>query len=178
MSRTETYGTRSIAWSLFHRSMPPPAYMIDMDYLECCRYCKETLLIGELAKDVGQSFKPTTILMNLAKKARLPGILIFYDEELILSICEDVFGNSIKCSCCGAGIIPTFTKLELNYLWDKLSLYTEAIFRARQIYPRPFKDTIFTVKEYYDFIKLIHERHELICSKAKVMIPILVAGGS
>lgn len=157
MSRTETHGTRSIAWSIFHRSMPKPAYMIDMDYLECCQYCKQPLLIGELAQDVGQPFKPTTILLKLAQKANVAGILIFYDEKSILKIVQDITHESVLSK------IPAFTNDELKYLWSLFIDIPTPILRVTQIYPNRLSEKLFTARQYFELLERLHQKHEVDC---------------
>lgn len=167
MSRTEKYGTRSIAWSIFHRSMPPPAYMIDMDYIECCRYCKQPLIIGELARDIGQTFKPTTILLKIAQRASIHGILIFYNEDLILEKVRDITGLDSQIN------IPTLTKDELAYLWRHFSQCERPLFRVKHIFPTRINDEVFTAKEYFEFLERIHQDHEIDCIIKKQIMPML-----
>lgn len=168
MNRTEKYGTRSIAWSIFHRSLPPPARMIDMDYIECCQYCKTPLIIGELAVDIGQTFKATTILLNLAKRAKIPGILIFYDEKTILNKIKEVIKTENLTK------IPTLTEDELKYLWREFTEIPHPILRIVQIYPHKLPEKYLTAKSYFDFLEKVHQEHETNCSISKQKMPMLV----
>ena len=79
MSRQERYGTRDLTFSQWHRTLSDDATCIDLDLLEYCRRCRQPLAFLELARDVGQAFKPTTVLERLAKKAEVPAFLIMYE---------------------------------------------------------------------------------------------------
>ena len=81
MSRHERYGTRDLTFSQWHRTLSDNATCIDLDLLEYCRRCRQPLAMLELARDVGQAFKPTTVLEQLAKKAMVPAFLIIYKLE-------------------------------------------------------------------------------------------------
>ena len=79
MSRLERYDTRDRVFSHWHRrALPDFVTAIDIDFLEYCHRCRETLALIELAQDVGQSFKPTPVLERLARRANVPAYLIFY----------------------------------------------------------------------------------------------------
>ena len=154
MSRTETYGTRSWAWSVFHRCMPSPARMIDMDYLEFCDHCRKPLILGELAMDIGQPFKATTILRSLAGTTKIPAILIFYKEEPIISAVKLITGKD------EIQEFPTLTKIQLEALWIFLSNAEEPIFRIQQKYPPNGRERQLTPREFYEFLCRVHEKHE------------------
>ena len=164
MSRTERGFNRDWRWSVFHRCMPPPAYMIDVDTLECCRYCKEPIYLAEVARDIGQSFKPTTIILNLAKKADIKAFLIFYKTEIIDEHVVQVINES-ELLPKGSETIKTMPKLsenQLQMLWNNLNTDDRLICRIRQIYPQISANN-FTAREFYDYIHELHSVHELIC---------------
>jgi len=52
--------------------------MIDLDAIEVCHDCREPLMLLELARDVGQSFKATAIMRELAERSHVPAALVFY----------------------------------------------------------------------------------------------------
>jgi hypothetical protein len=78
MSRQERYGTRDLRFSAWHRSLEGDLDWIDLDYCGFCHGCKRPLFLMELAQDVGQEFKPTTVTRNLARMADIPALLVFY----------------------------------------------------------------------------------------------------
>lgn len=82
MSRQERYGTRDLAFSAWHRLIPRDDFTwIDIDHFAYCDKCKDPIYVAELALDVGQEFKPTTITKRIAVKLAIPGILILYTVE-------------------------------------------------------------------------------------------------
>jgi hypothetical protein len=88
MSDVERYGVRDLTPSHWHREESMRRFlpaeqahelaMIDLDAIEYCRRCGEPLLLIELAKDVGQSFKSTTVMRKLARMANLRAVLVFW----------------------------------------------------------------------------------------------------
>ena len=78
MSRYERYGTRDLTFSQWHRSLPNHCTAIDVDFLEYCQRCRAPLALIELARDVGQAFKPTTVLERLAERAGIRGYVVLY----------------------------------------------------------------------------------------------------
>lgn len=88
MSLHERTGRRDLTYSAWHRPpsigrfLPPEVARaltyIDVDAVEVCDDCGEPLLLIELARDVGQAHKPTTIMQRLARRADLPAALSFY----------------------------------------------------------------------------------------------------
>lgn len=76
--RQEKYGTRDLTYSKWHRTLDDELTYIDLDCIEYCADCKHPLVLIELARDVGQSYKATTVMRNLASKAGLPAYLVFY----------------------------------------------------------------------------------------------------
>lgn len=78
MSRYERYGTRDLTYSAWHRTLPDVVTMIDIDGLEYCRRCRAPLALIETARDVGQSFKSTIVLRELACRAFIPAFLVLY----------------------------------------------------------------------------------------------------
>ena len=81
MSMEERYGSRDLTYSAWHRTLDPSLHYIDLDAIEYCAQCKEPLALLELAQDVGQGWKATTVLRKLARKARLPAYLVFWKKE-------------------------------------------------------------------------------------------------
>ncbi len=81
MSRKERWGTRDQAYSKWHRRQSRHLAYIDLDGIECCSMCKQPIALIELAIDVGQTFKATTIMCRLAKMAGLPAYLVFYKKN-------------------------------------------------------------------------------------------------
>lgn len=85
MSREERYGTRDLAYSKWHRDAEPADQCtlpyVDVDSVEYCHLCKEPLALVETAQDVGQAFKATTVMRNLAAKGNLPAYLVFYRKD-------------------------------------------------------------------------------------------------
>lgn len=165
MPRIERGFSRNWGWSVFHRCMPPPAYMIDVDTLECCRYCKEPIFLAEVARDVGQTFKATTIIYNLAKKANITALLIFYKDEIINEHLRRVASeselipkdNSYK-------NVPSLSENQLQILWNNLQADNRPLFRTRQIYPQ-ITEYNFNAQGLYAFISKLHREHELVCPK-------------
>lgn len=78
MSREERFNTRDLLFSRWHRTLPDNITCIDVDFLEYCQICREPLALIELARDVGQSYKPTLVLERLAKAAKIDAYLILY----------------------------------------------------------------------------------------------------
>lgn len=78
MSMHERYGRRDLTYSSWHRTLHPSLHWIDIDAVEYCAVCKEPLVVIETAQDVGQAFKPTTVLRNVARRMGVPGYLVFY----------------------------------------------------------------------------------------------------
>jgi hypothetical protein len=52
--------------------------MIDLDSIEVCHDCREPLMLLELARDVGQTFKATAIMRELAERSSVPAAVTFY----------------------------------------------------------------------------------------------------
>jgi len=170
MPRAELGFGRNWGWSVFHRCMPPPAYMIDVDTLECCRYCKEPIFLAEVARDVGQAFKATTIIYNLAKKANIAAFLIFYKDEIINEHLKRVESESeLIPKDSSYRNVPALSENQLQRLWNSLRFDARPLFRVRQIYSQP-SGYNFTTQELYDFISELHRKHELLCSKKKGLI--------
>jgi len=78
MSRQERYGTRSLAYSRWHRPLADKFGLIDIDAAEYCRACSEPLALIETTRDVGQSHKPVTVTRNLGRRADVPVYVAFY----------------------------------------------------------------------------------------------------
>lgn len=169
MPRIERGFSRNWGWSVFHRCMPPPAYMIDVDTLECCRYCKEPIFLAEVARDVGQTFKATTIIYKLAKKTDIAAFLVFYKDEIINEHLEKVASESELIPKDGSyRNVPSLSENQLQILWNYLRSDARQIFRVRQIYPQ---STVynFRAQAFYDFISALHHEHELTCCQKKIV---------
>lgn len=81
MSRHERYEQRDRGFSNWHRyACDDKSSMIDIDGLEYCgtRGCAMPLLMIETARDVGQSFKPTTAMRGLAIAANVPAVTLLW----------------------------------------------------------------------------------------------------
>ena len=87
----ERWGTRDLTYSRWHRPDSISRYipyddagrldMIDLDAIEVCHDCRQPLMLLELARDVGQPFKATTILRELALRSQVPAALCFYTVD-------------------------------------------------------------------------------------------------
>jgi hypothetical protein len=79
MSREERYGTRDLAFSRWHRSLErDDLTWIDLDHFAYCDQCKDPLYLFELAQDVGQEWKATTITRRAAERLGVPALLVLY----------------------------------------------------------------------------------------------------
>lgn len=100
MSRQERYGTRDLAFSAWHRAIPRDDFTwIDIDHCAYCDQCKDPIYLIELALDVGQSFKATTVTRKVALKLAIPALLVLYTVED-----ESISGFRVK------RIAPTWTE--------------------------------------------------------------------
>lgn len=50
--------------------------------MEYCQKCRKPLALIELAQDVGQSYKPTTVLKRLSQYSQIPAYLIIYKIKI------------------------------------------------------------------------------------------------
>lgn len=78
MSRQERYGDRDLTFSAWHRTLSNDCTAIDVDFLEYCRYCRTPLALIEIARDVGQETKPTSVLAKLGERADVPVYCVLY----------------------------------------------------------------------------------------------------
>ncbi|MBU0599041.1 hypothetical protein KKF61_08730 [Patescibacteria group bacterium] len=78
MSRKERYGTRDLTYSAWHRLLDDSLTYIDIDDVEYCQRCRQSLALIETAQDVGQPFKATIVTRRLAQRAQVPAFLVFY----------------------------------------------------------------------------------------------------
>lgn len=81
MSDHERYGQRDMLFSRWHRSLDTSYKFLDVDWVEFCHVCSEPLAVVEIAQDVGQKWKPTTVLERLAKRSKLPAFCILYQAD-------------------------------------------------------------------------------------------------
>lgn len=79
--RMERYGRRDMLFSRWHRNLDDTYKFLDVDWIEFCHVCSEPLAVVEIAQDVGQKWKPTTVLERLAKRSKLPAFCILYQTE-------------------------------------------------------------------------------------------------
>lgn len=88
----ERYSERRHDYSAWHRSKSICRYvgeeqarelsMIDLDmpvYVEYANDGKQPLALIELAQDVNQPFKTSTVTLNLAKRANIPCYVVLYE---------------------------------------------------------------------------------------------------
>lgn len=91
MSQEECYSVRDRSYPAWHRRHSTRRFvgidraqllaMVDLDcslYVEYDDATKEPLALIETARDVEQAFKPATVTLALAKKARLPCYVVLY----------------------------------------------------------------------------------------------------
>ncbi len=81
MSDNERYGQRDMVFSRWHRSLDKRLKFLDIDWVEFCDVCSEPLAVVEIAQDVGQDWKPTTVLERIAKRSKLPAFCILYQVD-------------------------------------------------------------------------------------------------
>lgn len=80
--RQEKYGTRDLAFSRWHRAIPRDDFTwIDIDHCAYCDECKDPIYLVELAQDVGQGWKATTVTRRLALKLDIPALLVLYTAD-------------------------------------------------------------------------------------------------
>lgn len=80
--RQEKYGTRDLAFSRWHRAIPRDDFTwIDIDHCAYCDRCKDPIYLIELAQDVGQAWKATTVTRRLAVKLAIPALLVLYTAD-------------------------------------------------------------------------------------------------
>lgn len=80
--RREKYGTRDLAFSAWHRSIPRDDFTyIDIDCAAYCNQCKQVIYLIELALDVGQQRKTATVTRNLANRIGVPALVVLYQTE-------------------------------------------------------------------------------------------------
>lgn len=83
MSREERWGNRGIEFSRWHRALKrDDLTWIDIDHMAYCDRCKDPLYIFELARDVGQNFKATTITRQVANGLGVPALLVLYALDI------------------------------------------------------------------------------------------------
>ena len=156
MSRFERTGERDAIYSRFHRLLPTPCRMIDLDQIECCPYCWQPLAIFELARDIGQSYKPTTILTNLCKLANIKGVLTFYKHELLAPILtHPVLIDALKQDHLNLDI--------LKRALIALRRIDNVTFRVRFVYPYSRDEVLMTPAQYENWLLSLHQEHEQTC---------------
>jgi hypothetical protein len=78
MSLRERTFVRCTAYSTWHRTLAADLTMVDLDAVEYCARCRRPLAFLEIARDVGQTFKPTTITQAVAAAHRAPALCVLY----------------------------------------------------------------------------------------------------
>src|SRR4051812_34138806 len=76
--RYERWHRRDLIYSLWHRNLPDYCKAIDADWIEFCHNCSMPLAGIEVALDVGQAYKPTTVTRNLGLLSNRPTYLTLY----------------------------------------------------------------------------------------------------
>ena len=71
-------------YSKWHRQFDGIAY-IDIDAVECCKYCTEPLAVLELTKDIGQEYKTFKLTKTVADRLGVPGFVIYYKTKDIVT---------------------------------------------------------------------------------------------
>ena len=112
MSLQERYGTRDLTFSKWHRppNLPDFCSAIDIDFLEYCSVCGKPLALIETARDVGQPYKPTTVLKRLSVVSGIPAYLILYKIELaVIGNCrvKRVWPNPTELKSVSASTVKT-----------------------------------------------------------------------
>ena len=72
-----TYAFSNGNYNDWHRKYDGIA-MLDIDSIECCPKCYETLAILETWYDHGQKYKATNVVKTLARRLNQPCFLVFY----------------------------------------------------------------------------------------------------
>lgn len=98
MSQKERFGTRDNAYSAWHRSASTRRFvgpekarelaMIDTDavlWVELADATKAPLALIETAQDVGQAWKCSTAIQNLARCSGLPAFVVLYRHATTLN---------------------------------------------------------------------------------------------
>lgn len=82
MAQHEKYHHRDLTYSLWHRYKTGDATLkyVDIDSCEYCHRCRYPLALIETAIDIGQAYKVTTVMRNLAEMAGIPAYLVFYKK--------------------------------------------------------------------------------------------------
>lgn len=156
MSRQERFSNRDWAWSVFHRAIPHPARMIDIDYCEFCAICSKPLILGEVARDVGQQHKATSVLHQLCNGTGIIGIRVFYDREAIAEAVAHVIGHE------PGDDMPQLDAIQLQNVWQALSDNPEPILRVKYVYPESdIPELKMTAKQFRWRVRRTHIDHEL-----------------
>ncbi len=79
MSPRYSYFEKGNPFNEWHRTIDNLA-AIDIDLVEVCSKCYQTLLLIEHAYDKGQTYKNCTAVMKLARQSKIPAMLIFYKD--------------------------------------------------------------------------------------------------
>ncbi len=77
MSRHERTGLRDLAFSRWHRLLDGNLDQLDIDSLQYCHSCKETLAVIELYR-LGEEWKPASVLKNLGRRLNTPAYCVGY----------------------------------------------------------------------------------------------------
>jgi hypothetical protein len=74
----EGNGDRSLAYSLWHRTLSHRCYAIDIDFVEYCRSCREPIMIYEVALDNGVDSKSFSMTKAIANSMCVPAYVVLY----------------------------------------------------------------------------------------------------
>ena len=137
MSRYERFGTRDLVFSNWHRyALGDAEKQINIDTLEYCQRCRETLALIEDARDVGQKRKPTLVMEKLAR--RLPGVGAF---------CVLYTHSAEPCRCDGPNRWPGCE-------------HGISSFRVRRVWPNPTEFVGWSPAGLANWIAKLHLNHE------------------
>lgn len=142
MSRYERYATRSLVYSKWHRFyLGDNEPMIDLDGIEYCPECNKSLALIETARDVGQGWKPTSVLYAHAESAQTLALCVLY------SVSEDTDEQS-GCDCQPDKVIDGCD-------------HGISSFRVRRVWPRPKSRAWnrMSPEEFGDRLRLVRMNH-------------------
>lgn len=78
MSRQVRHANVNGPYSTWHRGLHDDLTLIDVDWIEYCRYCRAILALVETAEDVGQSIKSGDVLRRLGVLAGVQVWIVLY----------------------------------------------------------------------------------------------------
>ena len=158
MARTRKYRD-DLIYSDAHRRALPELYgrighridMADRDWTEFCAYCKRSLLVVEMVRDVGQdlSDKATTVTRDIAARAKVEACLLAYRVERSPEDQKELD--------------------ELNRRIDAIEARSKIVgFKTCQLWPRHERRlTVLTPEEWWRSLYIRHRDHHKECRRAK-----------